>query len=137
MLDQVLVAFLLMKRAVVVDAPLLMESGLDRLMTRTVVVFCSPETERKRLLLRDGDVLSEEDADQRIKAQMPLNIKAARATHVIDNEGSMEDTKAAALRILQRAMPSFPSVLFFWLILAPLALPSLILLKLYRFVFER
>ena len=72
------------------DAALLFESGGVAKMDRVVVVSADPETERKRLMQRDG--LSEADARARIASQMPIAEKAKRADHVIDNSGTREET---------------------------------------------
>ncbi len=73
------------------DAALLFESGGIARMDRVVVVFADPETERRRLMERDG--LSEADARARIASQMPIGEKAKLADHVIDNSGAREETE--------------------------------------------
>jgi dephospho-CoA kinase len=73
------------------DAALLFESGGVAKMDRVVVVFADPETERRRLVERDG--LSEADARARIASQMPIAEKALLADHVIDNSGTREETE--------------------------------------------
>ena len=73
------------------DAALLFEGGGVAKMDRVVVVFADPETERRRLMDRDG--LSEADARARIASQMPITEKAKLAHHVIDNSGAREETE--------------------------------------------
>jgi dephospho-CoA kinase len=73
------------------DAALLFESGGVAKMDRVVVVFADPDTERRRLMERDG--LSEADAQARIASQMPIAEKAKLADHVIDNSGTREETE--------------------------------------------
>ncbi len=73
------------------DAALLFESGGVAKMDRVVVVFADPETERKRLMERDG--LSLADARARIASQMPIADKALLADHVIDNSGTRGETE--------------------------------------------
>jgi dephospho-CoA kinase len=76
---------------VIWDVALLFESGgVDR-MDRVVVVYTDPETERTRLMARDGS--SEADARLRIGSQMPIAEKAKRADHVIDNSGTRAGTE--------------------------------------------
>ena len=74
-----------------VDAALMIETGWAKDFAGVVVVDCPPETQLKRVMARDK--ASEEDAKRRIAAQMPLAEKRAQATHVIDNGGSVEDTR--------------------------------------------
>ena len=73
------------------DVPLLFETGMDKRMGKTIVVYTSEENQLKRLMARDG--MSEADARSRIRAQFPLAEKVKRANFVIDNNGSMEETK--------------------------------------------
>jgi dephospho-CoA kinase len=76
---------------VIWDAALLVEGGGVAKMDRVVVVYADPETERRRLMERDG--LSDADARARIASQMPIAEKAKLADHVIDNSGTREDTE--------------------------------------------
>ncbi len=76
---------------VIWDVALLFEGGGSARMDRVVVVFADPETERRRLMERDG--LSDADARARIASQMPIAEKAKLAHHVIDNSGTREETE--------------------------------------------
>ena len=76
---------------VIWDAALLFEGGGAGKMDRVVVVYADPETERRRLMERDG--LGDADARARIASQMPVAEKAKLADHVIDNSGTREDTE--------------------------------------------
>jgi len=64
------------------------------------VVYVRPEVQLERLMARDG--LREEEARQRIRAQLPLEEKARRAEHVIDNSGSLEETRRQVVRLWQK-----------------------------------
>ncbi len=79
------------ERTVVLDAPLLFETGLDRFVDETWVVTVDYQTQVKRLMARDR--LTEQDARQRIAVQMPLEEKVRRADRVIDNRGTREETE--------------------------------------------
>jgi dephospho-CoA kinase len=76
---------------VVVDASLMIESGFYKSFKRLVVVTCGPAQQLERLMSRNG--LSEAQARQRISVQMPLEQKVRFADYVIDNSGSLEETK--------------------------------------------
>lgn len=76
-------------KVIVVDIPLLFEVKMDKWTKPIVVVWVSEETQLKRLMVRDG--LSEEDARNRVMAQMPLDLKRSKADVVIDNNGSLDD----------------------------------------------
>ncbi len=96
---------------VIWDAALLFEGGGAAKMDRVVVVYADPETERRRLMERDG--LSDADARARIGSQMPITEKARLAHHVIDNSGTREETErqvravyGALLAELKARLPS-------------------------------
>ncbi|QSO51979.1 dephospho-CoA kinase [Alicyclobacillus curvatus] len=82
---------------IVWDVPLLFEGETRRLVDVTVLVYTPEEVQRVRLMHRDG--LSLEDANRRIAAQMPIEQKRALATYVIDNTGSLENTREQVARI--------------------------------------
>ncbi|SES94440.1 dephospho-CoA kinase [Paenibacillus sp. NFR01] len=79
------------RRLTLVDIPLLYESELDNLFERIAVVYVPREVQRERLMARNG--MTEVQAESRLKAQMDIEEKRRRATFVIDNSGSPEDTK--------------------------------------------
>jgi len=79
---------------IIVDIPLLFETTDGRYLRLdgTVVVDASDEVRLARLSARDG--LSPADTQIRLEAQMPLREKVTRADWVIDNNGSVEATRA-------------------------------------------
>lgn len=77
---------------VILDLPLLMESAATlEYIYKVIVVSCDEDQQLNRLMSRNG--LPESDAQKRIKAQMPLDLKCQRAHIVIDNSGSMAETR--------------------------------------------
>jgi len=60
----------------IIDSPLLFESGLYKFMCMTIVVYVDPVTQLNRLLSRD--TLPEEHAKNRINAQIPLEEKVKK-----------------------------------------------------------
>ena len=56
-----------------------------------MVVYVDGETQKRRLMKRNPE-LTEEDAVNRNKSQMPLELKAEKADAVIDNNGTIEET---------------------------------------------
>ena len=71
-------------RWLLVDIPLLYESGLEAEFNAVVVVACRAATQKARIVLERG--LSEEIAERIIAAQQSLESKIARADHVIWSE---------------------------------------------------
>ncbi len=90
---------------VVVDVPLLVEARVDRGYEDIVVVATRPETQVRRLVELRG--LTRREAQARVAAQAPLEEKLAVATHVLWNEGTIEDlladTDQLAKELLARA----------------------------------
>lgn len=87
------------KEAVIVlDIPLLFESGLTFMADKTLLVYVDQNTQITRLMNRNQ--LSLEDAQARIHSQMPLEAKVRLADAVINNSGPIEDTKKQLLEIL-------------------------------------
>jgi len=84
---------------IVYSAALLVEGGTHRGFDGLLVVTCSPALQRARLASRDG--LSQEEIDQRLAAQMPLAEKAAAATWLLHNDGSLDDLRAGTCRLAQ------------------------------------
>ena len=80
------------KKAAVLDVPLLFEAGWDVLADEVWVVALPAEEQLARLLARDKS-MSEGEARARISAQMSLAEKCARADIVIDNSGTVKETR--------------------------------------------
>lgn len=75
-------------RAVVVDAPLLLEAGLEKVCDLVWVVYAAPEVRAKRVMERDG--ITMELAAARIASQKSWEEYKAAASVVIDNSGGIE-----------------------------------------------
>ena len=73
----------------IVDAALMVETGNARRFDKLVVVTCTKEQQRERLLARG---LSTDEISARVRAQMSMSEKAAQADYVIDNSGSLPET---------------------------------------------
>jgi dephospho-CoA kinase len=85
---------------VVLDIPLLFESKLTHLVEKVLLVYVEENVQLERLMVRNH--LSEADALARIQSQMPLKEKLALADEVINNNGSIEETREQLLRILDK-----------------------------------
>lgn len=73
----------------VVEAAILIENGSYRRFDRLVLAWCRPEQQIERAMERG---LTREEAEARLRRQMPLDEKRRYAHYVIDTSGSREDT---------------------------------------------
>ncbi|MCA9279352.1 MAG: dephospho-CoA kinase [Phycisphaeraceae bacterium] len=88
-------------RAVVVDAPLLFEAGVDKECDAVVFVDCPQETRLERV--KRSRHWTEDDLARRESAQMPLQQKRERCRFVIENSDhvTQTDLRHAAERVLK------------------------------------
>jgi len=82
---------------VVADIPLLFETGLADEFDVLVLVE-APEAARERRLVADRG-LDPEEARRMIAAQMPSELKHARADVVVENDGSVAELEARAREV--------------------------------------
>jgi len=75
----------------VIDHPLLFEAGVSETVDQIWVVYVDRAMQLVRLIERDG--LPPAEAEQRINAQMSIEKKRDRATLVIDNRGTLDETR--------------------------------------------
>lgn len=82
---------------ILVDVPLLYETGRQEHFAAVVVAYVPREVQIKRLMERDR--MDREQAEQALAAQMPLEQKRSRAKFVVDNSGSLEETRKQVAEI--------------------------------------
>lgn len=87
------------KQTIFLDIPLLFESGLTWMVDKTIVVYVDENIQLQRLMKRNG--LDKEAAEIRISAQMPLEEKASKADAVINNNGTIAETKKQLEQIIE------------------------------------
>lgn len=85
-------------KIIIADIPLLFETKQEHLYEGVIVVYVDPNTQLSRLMERNN--LTEAEAKQRMALQMSLEEKKDRATWVIDNSGTLEQTKAQIMSFM-------------------------------------
>ncbi len=84
---------------IVVNAALLIESGNYKSMNKVIVVYADEKNQIERAAKRDHLFLS--DIQKRINAQIPLNEKSKYADFLIDNNGTLKNTKEQVEKIYE------------------------------------
>jgi len=81
----------------VVEVPLLFEGGREAVFDATVAVVAGEELRRARAAARGHALVDEREA-----RQLAQDEKAARADHVVANDGSIEDLEAALSALIDK-----------------------------------
>ena len=85
---------------VVYSAPLLFENQMNSMFQKVVLVTISEETRMKRLMQFRN--FSRDEILARLKHQLTQEEKIQRADYLIDNEGSVENTKEQTKKIFRQ-----------------------------------
>ena len=88
-------------RVVVLDVPLLFETGMDVLCDEVWTVTAGAETQLARVMARGMTV---EEAQARIDSQMSAEDRNARASKVINTDRSIEKTQAELTAMYQQLL---------------------------------
>jgi dephospho-CoA kinase len=91
-------------RAIVIEVPLLFESGMESGFDATLAVVAGEAVRAGRAGARGHEAVAE-----RTTRQLSQEDKAGRATYVVPNDGSLEDLEAALSGILDRLNGASPS----------------------------
>ena len=85
------------KGVIIVEVPLLFESGMHKKVEATVVVKAPRTLQIKRAVSQLK--ITKKEAVYRIKAQMPLQTKIRMANFIIDNGGTIQQTRKQVVNI--------------------------------------
>lgn len=85
------------KGTIVLDAPLLIERGLEKITDKLIVVNITAKKQIERVQKKTG--ANRQDILKRIRAQISLRNKVRLADFVIDNSGSTQETKRQVQKI--------------------------------------
>ena len=84
---------------VILDIPLLFETGMEAMVDEVWVVACDEDIQARRLQNRDG--LSPGEVRARLRAQMPLAEKIKSAQRVIDNSLDIDHTRQQVVSLVR------------------------------------
>ena len=82
---------------VILDVPLLIETNMHQNVPDTILVYAPEDVQISRLMKRDG--ISEVDALAKIRSQLSIEEKKKLIKIVIDNSGSVADTRTRTLAV--------------------------------------
>jgi len=87
----------------VLEAALLLEAGLRRSFDKVIVVSCRPQQriERWEKRLEVDEETARREVTRRMRAQAPDEAKIQAADFVVDNSGSVEDTRKQVQKIYE------------------------------------
>jgi dephospho-CoA kinase len=87
----------------IVEAALIIEAGAARRFDRLIVVTCSDEQRIARFAARQKMDLdaARQEVERRMAAQLPEAEKAKAADYVIDNSGSLDQTREQVQKVWQ------------------------------------
>jgi dephospho-CoA kinase len=80
----------------VVEVPLLFEAGMEGVFDTTVAVLAAEDIRRSRAEARGHALVGEREARQLAQEE-----KAARAAHVVENDGTVEDLERALSALIE------------------------------------
>ena len=87
---------------VVQDVPLLFENNLERFFSSVVLVYVPEQVQIDRLV--SGRRFTREHAHAVIGAQLPIEEKRGRAHHVINNSGTLDETRAQVAAVWRQLL---------------------------------
>lgn len=90
-------------KVIVLDVPLLIESGLTRIADKLAVVKIPRKTQIERI--QNKTSLGRSDILSRIRCQLPQSAKIGLADFIIDNAGSRVRTKKQVIKIWKTLQP--------------------------------
>jgi dephospho-CoA kinase len=90
--------------ALVIDAPLLFEAGLDNICD--VVIFIDADRDVRRSRIAGSRGWTDEELGLREQSQLPLDLKRQRADHILQNNGDLTELCQQVRRVLDTIVQS-------------------------------
>jgi dephospho-CoA kinase len=86
---------------VVIEVPLLFERGYEGRFKRTITVFTDEKTALHRL---EKSGVSRDDAMQRVRSQLPVEVKTIKSDFKIDNNDTLDETMTQVMAIYKKLL---------------------------------
>jgi dephospho-CoA kinase len=83
---------------VIIDVPLLFELILSGKFDKVILVYVPRDVQIKRAIKRG--VLTKEEVEKRLKTQIPIEEKKLLSDYIINNEGSLKDTRDQVRKVV-------------------------------------
>lgn len=87
------------KKVIILDIPLLFESGFDVFTDITMLVYVNKEIQLSRLMKRDN--ITEALANKKISSQLDIDIKKQMSDIIIDNNNDLKETENQLKKIYE------------------------------------
>lgn len=84
---------------VILDVPLLIETGMHRGVNEVIVVYCPEDQQIRRLMIRDS--VNRDEALARVRSQLSIEEKRRFASMLIDNGGTREETRIQVISVFE------------------------------------
>jgi len=84
---------------VILDVPLLIETGMQRGVNEVIVVYCPEDQQIRRLMIRDS--VNRDEALARVRSQLSIEEKRRFASMLIDNGGTREETRIQVISVFE------------------------------------
>lgn len=84
---------------VIVDVPLLFELNLNKKFDKIILVYVSRDVQIQRTVQRS--VLTKEEVEKRLKAQINIEKKKLLADYIINNEGSLKNSRDQVRKVIR------------------------------------
>ena len=84
---------------VIVDVPLLFELSLNKKFDIIILVYVSRDVQIQRAIQRG--LLTKEEVEKRLQAQIPIEKKKLLSDYIINNEGSLKNTRDQVRKVIR------------------------------------
>lgn len=92
------------KKVIILDVPLLFETGWIHYVDKIWTVYTPLEIQIERLMTRNN--FTREEAIERISSQLPMDYKVQRSDKIIDNSGDWNQTESQLMELWQELIPN-------------------------------